>query len=133
MKSTTLKSRSMETLAALLTAGAALFVLAHATPARADAANGKTAFSACAACHSATGSEGLGPHLNGVLGRKAGSVSGFNYSPALKRANIVWDDKTLAAFLADPQSAVPGNRMPFSGLQDATQRADIIDYLKTLH
>jgi cytochrome c len=51
----------------------------------------------------------------------------------MKQADIVWSDQTLAAFLADPQNTVPGNHMPFSGLQDATQRADIIAYLKTLH
>jgi cytochrome c len=133
MKTTILKLRTRQTLATLLATGAALLVLTHAAPARADPAIGKNDFAACAACHSTTGSDGVGPHLNGVFGRKAGSVSGFNYSRAMKQANVVWDDKTLAAFIADPQTAVPGNHMPFSGLQDPTQRADVVDYLKTLH
>jgi cytochrome c len=123
----------MKAVTTLLATGAALVFTAHAIPARADAASGKNDFSVCTACHSATGSDGVGPHLNGVIGRKAGSVSGFNYSRAMKQADIVWNDQNLAAFLADPQTAVPGNHMPFSGLQDATQRADIIAYLKTLH
>jgi cytochrome c len=133
MKATTLKSRSTRLLTALLAGGAVAAALTHAMPARADAALGKTGFAACAACHSVTGADGIGPHLNGVVGRKAGSVAGFNYSPAMKRSNTVWNDQALAAYLADPQQAVPGNRMPFSGLQDPKQVADIVDYLKSLH
>jgi cytochrome c len=129
----TLTLHCLETLTMLLTAGAALALLAHAAPARADAAIGKTQFAACAACHSTTGSDGVGPHLNGVFGRKAGAVAGFTYSPAMTRSNLVWDDKSLAAYLADPQKTVPGNRMPFSGLQDPRQLADLVDYLKSLH
>jgi cytochrome c len=103
-------------------------------PAHADAvADGKTAFAACSACHSVEGANGLGPHLNGVIGRKAGSVPGFDYSPAMKRADIVWNAQTLEMFLANPQQEVPGNRMPFSGLPDATARADIAAYLATVH
>jgi cytochrome c len=102
-------------------------------PIRADpVSDGKTAFAICSACHSVTGANGLGPHLNGVIGRKAGSVVGFNYSPAMKRANIVWDAQTLDKYSADPQQVVPGNRMPFPGLPDATKRADIVAYLATI-
>jgi len=129
---TTLKSRSIEALATLLAGGAALFALTHAMPTRADTASGKSDFAVCSACHSTTGSDGIGPHLNGVVGRKSGSVPGFNYSRAMKQANIVWDDQTLATFLANPQATVPGNHMPFSGLQDPTQRSDVIAYLKSL-
>ena len=70
MMTTSSTSRSVPSLAALL--GAAIVVMTHAAPARADAAAGKNDFAACAACHSTTGSEGVGPHLNGVVGRKAG-------------------------------------------------------------
>ena len=112
---------------------AVLVAAQSAGPARADeVADGKSAFAICSACHSTTGSEGLGPHLNGVIGRKAGSVTSFTYSPAMKRANIVWDAQALDKFLADPQQGVPGNRMPFSGLADAAKRADIAAYLQTL-
>jgi cytochrome c len=133
MKTTISKSPSRRLLTALLAAGSVLAALTHAMPAHADAALGKTGFAACAACHSVTGADGIGPHLNGVAGRKAGSVDGFNYSPAMKRSTTVWNDQTLAAYLTDPQQAVPGNRMPFSGMQDPKQVADIVDYLKTLH
>ena len=112
---------------------AALVVVQSAATVRADeVADGQSAFAACSACHSIDGKDGLGPHLNGVIGRKSGSVAGFNYSPAMKRANIVWDAQNLEKFLADPQQDVPGNRMPFSGLSDATKRADIAAYLATL-
>lgn len=100
---------------------------ASASPAAAPAS-----FAACAACHSTDGSSGLGPTLKGVVGRKAGSASGFTYSPAMSKAGTTWDDKSLDAFLADPQKAVPGNTMPFPGIADAKQRTEIVDYLKTL-
>jgi len=105
----------------------------HALPARADAAAGKNDFAACAACHSVDGSDGVGPHLNGVIGRKAGSVAGFNYSRAFRQANIVWDAKSLDSYIANPQQLVPGNHMPYSGQPDAATRADIVAYLATLH
>jgi cytochrome c len=89
-------------------------------------------YAACAACHSADGKNGLGPTLMGVYGRKAGSAAGFRYSPAMKKAATVWDDKSLDSFLADTQKAIPGNVMPFPGVPDAAQRAEIISYLKTV-
>jgi cytochrome c len=89
------------------------------------------AFGACGACHSLDGATGLGPTLKGVYGRKSGSLKGFAFSPAMKKAGVTWDDKSLDGFLTDPQKAVPGNVMPFPGVSDAKQRAEIIDFLKT--
>ena len=87
-------------------------------------------FENCRACHAADGQANeVGPALRGVVGRKAGERDDFRYSPALKRSGIVWNAKTLDAFIADPQQVVPGNRMPFSGLPDAKERADLIAYL----
>jgi cytochrome c len=101
--------------------------------ARADEiANGRTAFAACTACHSTDGSKRMGPSLNGLIGRKAGSASDFNYSPAMRRATIVWDAEGIDKFLANPQREIPGNRMPFSGIADGSKRADIAAYLATL-
>ena len=57
---------------------------------------------------------------------------GFTYSAALRKAEVTWDDKSLDAFIADPQKAIPGNVMPFPGVADAKQRTEIIDYLKTV-
>jgi cytochrome c len=111
---------------AMLVAG--LGVSAHAD----SIADGKAAFAACSACHAVSGVDRLGPHLNGVIGRKAGTVQGFNYSPAMKRANLVWDAATLEEYLASPQKSVPGNRMPFGGMQDEAKRAAIAAYLATL-
>jgi cytochrome c len=110
--------------AALLCAGTAAWAQ--------DAVAGKAAFARCAACHSVDGSNGVGPSLQGVIGRKAGSFAGFRYSRAMKAAPTTWDAASLEAFIADPQKAIPGNVMPFSGVPDAKERADIVAYLATL-
>jgi cytochrome c len=96
-----------------------------------DAAAGKTAFATCAACHAVDGRNGIGPSLQGVVGRKAGSFAGFRYSEAMKAA-APWDAASLDAFIANPKGAVPGNAMPFAGVPDAKTRADIVAYLGTL-
>src|SRR5262252_9521295 len=94
-----------------------------------DAAAGRLVFRKCQACHSMEpGKNLLGPSLAGLIGRKAGTEANYNYSPAMKQANIVWDAKTLDAYLADPQKVVPGNKMPFPGLKTEQDRADIIAF-----
>lgn len=99
-----------------------------------NAAAGANIFqSQCAMCHSATpGAGGIGPSLAGVYGKPAASSPGYQYSPALIAAKLVWNDATLDKFLTSPQSDVPGTKMPFAGLTDAGQRADVIAYLATL-
>lgn len=99
-----------------------------------DAAAGEALFARCGACHEV--GEGarhrLGPHLDGLFGREAGSLDDFRYSPALKSAGgegLVWSAETLDAFLADPRDVVPGNRMAFPGIKDAGDRADLVAYL----
>ena len=103
---------------------------AGATPAGAgDPAAGHLIFRKCQACHSMEpGKNILGPSLAGIIGRKAGSEAGYSYSSAMKQANIVWDAKSLDAYLSDPQKFVPGNKMPFPGLKTDHDRADIIAY-----
>jgi cytochrome c len=96
-----------------------------------DAEMGKQAFAACAPCH-APDQNGVGPKISGVLNRPAGSVEGFRYSRAMKNSRIVWDEKSLDIYLAEPQKLVPGNLMPFSGIADARKRSDLIAYLGTL-
>jgi nitrite reductase (NO-forming) len=94
-----------------------------------DAAAGRLVFRKCQACHSMEpGKTILGPSLAGILGRKAGSDPGYSYSPAMKQANIVWDAKSLDAYLSDPQKFVPGNKMPFPGLKTDNDRADVIAF-----
>lgn len=97
-----------------------------------DAARGRQAYRACAACHSlAPGRNMTGPSLAGLWGRKAGTLPSFErYSPALEAADIVWDEASLDPWLADPAHMVPGNRMSFAGIKDGQVRADIIAYLK---
>jgi cytochrome c len=111
----------------------AIVLLAMAGAARADgdAARGEKRFEECATCHTTEpGVNSVGPSLSGVLGRKAGEIADFRYSPALKRSGITWTQQTLDNFIADPQKAVPGNRMPFAGMPDATDRADLVAYLQ---
>jgi cytochrome c len=95
----------------------------------ADAAHGKMVFQTCAACHSEK-PNAIGPSLRGVYGRKAGSLPDFRYSNAMLHANIVWDDANLRDYLANPQAKVRGNRMPFGGLNDPQDIADVIAFLK---
>lgn len=95
-------------------------------------AQGQRVFGACAACHSLRPDQNMtGPSLAGVLNRRAGTLASFNrYSPAMKAANIEWNDKTLDEWIADPQRIIPGNQMTFPGIKDAKQRADLIAFLK---
>jgi cytochrome c len=105
--------------------------MAVAARADGDAGRGERTFEQCATCHTLErGVNNVGPSLFGVFGRKAADVADFRYSPALKRSGIIWTPQTLSDFIADPQQAVPGNRMPFSGVPDAGDRADLIAYLQ---
>jgi cytochrome c len=97
-----------------------------------DAEHGKSVFAACAACHATDHANRVGPGLEGIVGRKAGTVPGFRYSNAMKSSGIIWDDKSLNAYLEAPQKIVPGNRMPYPGLKDGADRSDLVAYLATL-
>jgi len=102
----------------------------HVAFADGDAARGEKKFADCAACHSLQeGSNNVGPSLHGVFNRKAASLADFRYSPAMKRSGIVWTAQTLDEFLSDPQKMVPANRMPYGGIAEAAERADLIAYL----
>ena len=124
-------SMRASTLISALIGALALLAAAGAARADGDPARGEKRFEECATCHSTEpGVNNVGPSLNGVLGRKAGEFADFRYSPALKRSGITWTLQTLDAFIADPQKEVPGNRMPFAGMPDAADRADLIAYLQ---
>ena len=109
----------------------ALASMAVAARADGDAARGERTFEQCAACHTLErGVNNVGPSLFGIFERKAGAVADFRYSPALRRSGIMWTPQTLDEFIADPQKKVPANRMPFAGIPDAGDRADLIAYLQ---
>jgi cytochrome c len=93
-----------------------------------DAARGETLYEACQDCHSLDKND-LGPRHRGVFGRKAGSLPDYDYSDALKSANIVWNEETLDKWLTDPQVVAPGAKM-FFHLDNPQDRADVIAYLK---
>ncbi|MCG2670097.1 cytochrome C [Bradyrhizobium sp. CCBAU 11434] len=93
-----------------------------------NAARGQTLYKGCADCHSIN-ENGVGPMHKGVVGRKAGSVAGYDYSPDLKNSGIVWTEDNLDKWLTGPQAMVPETKM-FFDVPDAQDRADIIAYLK---
>lgn len=114
---------------------APLVLLSAVGTARADAGGdpkaGQVAFTQCKACHSLdAGKNGIGPGLHGVFGRKSGTAPGYNYSDAMKSANVTWGDDTLFKYLADPKAFVPGDKMAFPGVKDEQKRRDLIAYLK---
>jgi cytochrome c len=105
-------------------------LLAGAARAGGDAVRGEVKFQDCAACHKLeAGANNVGPSLHGIFTRKAGELADFRYSPALKRSGITWTPETLDQFITDPQALVPANRMPYAGIADAGDRADLIAYL----
>ena len=117
-------------------AGLALALAAGAAPAASknagslgDPKAGEAIYSRCLACH-ALAYDRTGPRHCGLIGRRAGSVKGFAYSEAMKRSKIVWSEKTLDRFLANPLKAVPGTAMGYAGVTDKKERADLIAYLE---
>lgn len=118
------------------TATLALLLPLASVAAEGDAGKGEKVFRKCKACHAV--GEGaknkVGPHLNDVVGRTAGSLDDFKYSKAMVAAGeegIVWDEETLSAYLEKPRDYIKGNRMGFAGLRKEDDRADVIAYLKT--
>lgn len=97
-----------------------------------DLRAGRNLAKTCRQCHAFKPDEPdkFGPNLNGIFGRAAGSVAGYPYSSAMKAAGWVWNAETLDAFMANPAARLPGTQMPFPGLPDAGDRADLIAYLK---
>lgn len=114
--------------------GIAMVALAASVGAAAaqDAAAGEKVFAKCKICHQVGegAKNGVGPVLNGVFGRKAGSEEGYNYSTANKSSGLTWDEATLKQYLKNPRAMVPGTKMIFPGISNEKDIEDVIAYLK---
>ena len=104
---------------------------ARAQDAAGNAAAGEKTFIVCRACHQIGpgAKDAVGPVLNGVVGRKAGTYPGFDYSAANKNSDLTWDVPTLQKYIADPQKVVPGTKMIFPGIKDPQKVNDVIAFL----
>jgi cytochrome c len=115
--------------------GCTLSVAVAGSAAAQDAANGEKLFKRCAACHVVNApTNRVGPSLQGVFGRTAGSVEGFKYSEAMKakgQEGLVWNAETIGAYVENPKSYIPKNKMAFPGLKKPEERADVIAYLES--
>ena len=106
---------------------------ADGAPSQARVEAGRKLFARCAGCHQVgpNAVNVFGPQLNGVLGRKAGGVAGYAYSPALKSSKLVWDEQSLAAFIRDSEKVIPGNKMRYMNFMSEQQAGEIVAYLAT--
>jgi cytochrome c len=98
-----------------------------------DIAAGETVFKKCMTCHSKLGETAqnmLGPVLNGLKGRKSGSVPGYNYSDANKKSGIVWDEGTFKEYIKDPKAKIPGTKMVFPGIKNETDADDLWSFIE---
>ena len=110
-----------------------MLLLSGAAYAGGDLARGEARFQDCAACHKLeAGVNNVGPSLHDIFTRKAGTLEDFRYSPAMRRSGIVWTPEALDEFIADPQAMVPANRMPYAGMANPSDRADLIAYLQKM-
>ena len=115
-----------------LAAAAAALALVLGGPARADgdAAKGEKVYAKCKTCHEiATDKNKVGPTLQGVIGRKAGTVQGFKYSEAMVNSGVTWDVATIAEYVAKPKEFIAGNKMAFSGLKKEDEIEDLVAYI----
>ena len=97
-----------------------------------DVAAGEKSFNKCRACHQVgeTAKNTVGPELNGLFGRKSGSVAGYNYSDANKNSGITWDDAVFAEYIKDPKAKIPGTKMAFAGIKKEDEIKDLTAFLK---
>ncbi len=111
---------------------AALILVGLGSAQAQDAAAGEKVFAQCRACHQVgeTAKNGVGPLLNGLFGRKSGSVEGYNYTDANKNSGIVWDEATFTDYIKDPKGKIPGTKMIYAGLKDEKRIQDLTAYLK---
>jgi cytochrome c len=115
----------------LLLAGAAAVILAPSAMAQ-DAEAGEKVFAQCRACHQVgpTARNLVGPKLNGLFGRKSGSIEGYSYTDANKNSGITWGEAEFTDYIKNPRGKIPGTKMIYAGLKDEQRIKDLIAYLK---
>jgi cytochrome c len=112
---------------------AAVLTMTVTSGARAqDAAAGEKVFAVCKACHQIgeTAKNAVGPVLNGIIGRPAGTYAGYSYSDANKNSGLTWDEATFRDYIKDPRAKIPGTKMIYPGLKDEQKTSDLLAYLK---
>jgi cytochrome c len=112
---------------------AAVLAMTGTSGARAqDAAAGEKVFAVCKACHQIgeTAKNAVGPVLNGVIGRKAGTYPGYSYSDANKNSGLTWDEATFRDYIKDPRAKIPGTKMIYPGLKDEQKTTDLLAFLQ---
>jgi len=115
----------------LILAGLITFILIVSIANAADPVKGKKVFKKCVACHSLQeGKNKMGPPLNNLLGRKAGSMKGYKYSKAMKNSGVVWNEESLDKFLTKPRKFIPKTKMSFRGIKKKSLRDDLISFFK---
>jgi cytochrome c len=116
----------------LLVATAVLVLLGSGSAMAQDAAAGEKVFAQCRACHQVgpAAKNAVGPVLNDLFGRPAGSVEGYSYSPANKNSGITWDEATFKEYIQNPRGKIPGTKMVYAGLKDEQRINDLVAYLK---
>jgi cytochrome c len=111
----------------------ALALFALTAPAAAqDVEAGQRSYNKCRACHAIGegAKNGVGPMLNGLFGRKSGSIEGYNYTDANKNSGLTWDDATFIEYIKDPKAKIPGTKMVFAGIRNEKEIADLMAFLK---
>jgi cytochrome c len=106
-----------------------LLASAPAPAADGNAGRGEEIYTRCLACHTLAHNR-VGPRHCGLFGRKAGTEPTYQYSSAMKKYGVTWDEKTLDRFIENPLKTVPGTKMGYAGVKDAQERADLIAYLR---
>jgi cytochrome c len=111
---------------------AAIAVASAASASAQDAGAGEKVFAACRPCHQVgeTAKNSVGPVLNGLIGRRAGTAPAYSYSDANKNSGLTWDDATFADYIKDPRAKIPGTKMVFAGIKNEKERGDLWAYLK---
>lgn len=112
--------------------GVSLAVAGQTAAIAQDAAAGEKVFAPCKACHQVgeTAKNAVGPVLNGIIGRKAGTYAGYSYSDANKNSGFTWDEDTFTSYIKDPRAKIPGTKMIFAGVKDDQKIKDLIAFLK---